>query len=252
MYTLKSDRLTVQVAEPNKEDLTCRFDRAGFITSVVLDGQYEFCSEEGGGSFGKGLCSEIQCDPLSNDVAVGDTFFKFGVGILTKTEERPYMILNQYPCEDFEVTADAKDDCIVFRTEPKDCKGYAAAEQKTLRVKDNVITMDYELTNAGSKEFTFTEYVHNFVAPNHHGMDGTFNQFAIDHGDSYEWKMICGGEDLCFREVDRFIPSHTNFWTCLSAICPELFFKASLKPGETAKWTREWHFENHGEWTWNL
>ena len=140
MYTMKSDRLTVQVAKPNKEDLTCRFDRAGFITSVVLDGQYEFCSEEGGGSFGKGLCSEIQCDPLSNEVAVGDTFFKFGVGILTKTEERPYMILNQYPCEDFEVTADAKDDCIVFRTEPKDCKGYAAAEQKTLSVKGNVIT----------------------------------------------------------------------------------------------------------------
>lgn len=252
MITLKNNRLTVTVAEPNLENITYRFDRAAFITSVVLDGKYEFCSEEGGGSNGVGLCSEIQCDPLSAEVPVGDTFVKFGVGVLTKTEDRPYSMMKQYPCSDFEVKADVKEDGVVFETAAADCKGYALREKKTLSIRDNMIRMEYEFTNAGEKELEFAEYVHNFVAPNGHRMDSSFNQFSKNSGDRFEWKMLCASEGLCFREVDYFNPDHMNFWTNISAICPEVFYKKALQPGETAKWVREWYFETREEMKWTI
>lgn len=66
--SLSSDRLKVEIALPGQEpNTTNRFDRAGFITQVTLDGRYKFCTREPDNlahpcSGGIGLCSEYQTD----------------------------------------------------------------------------------------------------------------------------------------------------------------------------------------------
>ena len=47
MLTLQNDRLRVEIAEPGEAPNTgFRFDRAGFIADVVLDGAHSFCTSE--------------------------------------------------------------------------------------------------------------------------------------------------------------------------------------------------------------
>ncbi len=174
MITIESSRLSVTIAEPNVECSTCRFDRAGFITQVTLDGQYEFCTEEYGGTHGMGLCSEIQCDPLSAAARVGGKFLKPGVGILTKTDEKPYFFMRSYPTLPFPISVENRGYQAVFRTTPIEIEGYALRMKKTVTVYENRLRMDYEYENTGRKELDFNEYVHNFVTLNHQMVDETY------------------------------------------------------------------------------
>lgn len=169
MYTLKTDRIEVTVAEPNKECRTCRFDRAGFVTGVKLDGKYDFLAQEdmldgSPSSGGMGLCCEIQCDPMSEQAAIGEKFPKFGVGNLTKDHEGAYFFMDTYPCEDYAVTVAEEPKKIVFRTAPSPLNGYAVAQEKTVAVQGNTLTLITTLTNAGEKEIVFDEYCHNFMS----------------------------------------------------------------------------------------
>lgn len=172
MYTLKNDRLTVTIAEPNKECATCRFDRAGFVTGVKLDDKYDFLAQEdmldgSPSSGGMGLCCEQRFDPMSESVNVGEKFPKFGVGILTKTEDKPYFFMNTYPCEDFNVAVKVMDDSIFFTTAPKEIDGYAFAQMKTVSIKGNTLTIATMVKNVGTKDIVIDEYCHNFMTLNH-------------------------------------------------------------------------------------
>lgn len=172
MYTLQNGRLEVTIAEPNKECRTCRFDRAGFITGVKLDGKYDFLAQEdmrdgSPSSGGMGLCCEIQCDPMSETVAVGEKFPKFGVGNLTKTDDKPYSFMNTYPCEDYDIAVSMTENIISFSTLPKEIDGYSISQIKTITIDDNRLTITSQLKNVGTKEITFDEYCHNFMTLNH-------------------------------------------------------------------------------------
>lgn len=172
MYTLKNDRLMVTIAEPNKECRTCRFDRAGFVTGVKLDGKYDFLAQEdmldgSPSSGGMGFCCEQRFDPMSESIAVGEKYPKFGVGILTKTEDAPYFFMNTYPCEDYDITAEVKEDRIVFVTTPKEINGYAVAQEKIVAIDGNRLTITTTLKNVGTKDYVVDEYCHNFMTLNH-------------------------------------------------------------------------------------
>ncbi len=174
MITIESPRLRVEIAEPNKEENTCRFDRAGYITQVTLDGKYEFCTAEYGGTNGKGLCSEIKFDPLSEKVPVGGKFLKPGVGILTKVDEHPYIFMRSYPVIPFPISVEDRGYQAVFRTTPIEIEGYAIRQKKTVTVYENRLRMDYEYENVGHLSVDFTEYVHNFVSLNHRPVDQSY------------------------------------------------------------------------------
>ena len=174
MITIESNRLSVTIAEPNQECNTCRFDRAGFITQVTLDGEYEFCTKEYGGTNGMGLCSEIKFDPLSVSAPVGGKFLKPGVGILTKIDEHPYIFMRNYPTLPFPISVENRGYQAVFRTTPIDIEGYAIRQKKTVTVYENRLRMDYEYENIGRKDVDFTEYVHNFVSLNHTMVDENY------------------------------------------------------------------------------
>lgn len=171
MITLQNKRLTVTIAEPNKECVTSRFDRAGFITQVRLDDTYDFLGQEDmlDGSLssgGMGLCSEIQCDPLSATAAIGEQFPKFGVGILTQNSDKPYYFMDPYETDSYDISYTKGDAEITFTTAAKEIGGYAVSQTKHIKLEENRLIMTYSLKNEGSKEIEFEEYCHNFISLN--------------------------------------------------------------------------------------
>ena len=245
MITIKKDRLSVSMAEPNVENNTCRFNRAGFITSVLLDGKHEFCGDEHGGTNGAGLCSEITTDVMSAEVAVGEKFPKFGVGILDKYEPRPYNFFKTYEVSPFEIRTEISEDKVVFYTEPRELGGYALREKKTVSIHDNILSVDYDVENAGSRDFLYSEYCHNFLTLDFDGKRNSFNlnMQMGNAGFPYEWQISFSPSGLLLKARDYFKPHHHNIWSPGFVISPEVYFVRQLAPGEHAAYRREYEFE---------
>jgi hypothetical protein len=169
MITLKSDRLQVEIANPGEgRNTTVRFDRAGFITRVCLDGKHEFCTVEPDNlshpcSGGAGLCSEIKDGDIWSETAIGEDCPKFGVGLLTKPTEEKYKFFAKYDTKPFDIKITAGESEAVFETAPVSCMGYALRQKKTVTVSGNTVTVKYEYENVGEKSLALSEYCHNFV-----------------------------------------------------------------------------------------
>lgn len=245
MITIQKDRLCVSMAEPNVDFNTCRFDRAGFITSVVLDGKHEFCGDEHGGTMGVGLCSEITTDVMSGEVGIGEQFPKFGVGILDKYEPRPYNSQKFYNVDPFEVRTEVYPDKVVFYTEPRELDGYALREKKTVMIHDNILSVDYDIENAGSRDFLYSEYCHNFLTLDFDGKRNSYNltMQAGNAGFPYEWRLAYNPAGLIIHARDYFRPDHHNIWSPGFVISPEVYFVRPLAPGERAAYRREYEFD---------
>lgn len=173
MIILHTNRLKVEIPHPGEgKNNTCRFDRAGFITSVMLDGTHECCTAEPDnpedrGSGGAGLCSEIIFGTPSEEAEKGEQFAKFGVGLLMKPDKEPYNFIKKYEFEPFEIECIVTDTTAAFLTKPKLCNGYALTQKKTITLSDNILTMDYEAVNTGQKQLRLEEYCHNFLTIDH-------------------------------------------------------------------------------------
>lgn len=291
MYTLSNDRLTVNIAEPNRECMTSRFDRAGFVTGVRLDGQYDFLGQEdmldgSPSSGGMGFCSEIQCDPMSAAAAVGEKFPKFGVGLLTQKKAAQYNFMDSYETEDFDITVEEREQQLVFTTHAKEIGGYAVSQIKTVSIRDNTLTIAYSMKNEGTKTITFDEYCHNFMTLNHKKVcrdyyltipcltlpegeiktldvattllsDGVgltkseesmvFSLYAFSKEqmrpvETYGWKLVDRSCGLCVEETDDFTVDKVTVWSVGDVISPEMFFTATLAPGEETSWSRTYRF----------
>lgn len=169
MIIISSDRLRAEIAEPGEHPNDgVRFDRAGFITEVVLDGDMHFCASENRNNihhttYGRGLCCEYQMR-TEGEAEVGERYPKLGVGLILKEDEEPYSFSNlNYDIEYFPVEVQAENDCAVFRTAAVPCLGYAAEQTKRVYVKDNTLTVEWELKNVGEKRIITGEYCHNFI-----------------------------------------------------------------------------------------
>lgn len=168
MRKLRNRRLEVWFAEPGeKPNGGFRFDRAGYVTDVILDGMYRFLAEEPKYLFhpitgGRGLCCEYGMDN-SNEVANGELFVKPGVGLMKKKE--PYIFYGSYEgLQPFPVLLKQQgEECITFLTEPLLCDGYALRCEKTFCLTDTTLTMDARIVNVGEKTFETEEYCHNFL-----------------------------------------------------------------------------------------
>ena len=171
MYILQSDRLRVDVSEPGvAPNTTSRFDRAGFIEEVVLDGIHRFCASEPRNlshvsSGGRGICNEFKTD-VDVDAHAGDYFMKPGIGLLQKQTDEPYRFMNPYKIDPFKIDVSHVENVILFVTQPKPCNGYALKQEKRLEVVGNRLEMKIKLTNTGEKEFVGEEYCHNFITVN--------------------------------------------------------------------------------------
>lgn len=170
MITLQSDRLRVELAAPGTAPADgFRFDHAGMITEVVLDGRTWFCASEPKNlshptSGGRGLCNEYRCD-LCEGTAVGEYFPKFGVGLLRKEEEGRFVFHRKYRDRvpfPVDVTHDGRQ--VVYVTQPLECQGYALRTTKTVTVEENTVTMTILAENVGEETISMEEFCHNFIS----------------------------------------------------------------------------------------
>ena len=147
MITLKSDRLRVELPMPGEHpNDSLRFDRAGYISEVILDGGMHFCASEPRNlvhpsSGGRGLCCEFRCD-VSNEARVGEYFPKFGVGLIRKEEDDKYIFYKQYQdVKPFPVEVSQKENMVEFITQGIPCLGYNMRVCKNIMLEDDTLTM---------------------------------------------------------------------------------------------------------------
>ena len=169
MIILQSDRLRVEISEPmERPNDRFRFDRSGYISEVVLDGERHFCANEPKNlvhpsSGGRGLCSEIQCD-LSQEHGMDERYPKFGVGLLPN-DGSPYLFHRAYKnVVDFPISFQFTKNTADFIVEAIPCGGYALREKKHIAAESNQLSVTYTMTNVGSRDLTLTEYCHNFLS----------------------------------------------------------------------------------------
>lgn len=185
MIYLQSDRLRVEVCEPNEApNTTYRFDRAGFISEVTLDGSIRFCATEPNNlwhpsSGGRGLCSEILFD-ISDQFEIGEAFPKLGVGLLRKTENAPYCFYKKYETELYPVTIETAASTAVFKTAAIPIRGYAVEQIKRVEVHGNQLVLTMQISNVGDNTLHIREYCHNF-----------FSIGGMALGDAYRIDLPC-------------------------------------------------------------
>jgi hypothetical protein len=170
IIVLESNRLRVEICEPGEShNRTVRFDRAGFISRVNLDGEHEFCTCEPDNlrhpcSGGAGLCSEILDANIWAETPEKTLCPKFGVGLLRKPGDGPYQFFNMaYEVIPFEIDWHTEGTSVIFNTRARECMKYALHQTKTVTVEDNRLVVDYEMENVGEKVLALSEYVHNFI-----------------------------------------------------------------------------------------
>ena len=168
MIVLDNGTLRVEMCTPGEHPSDgVRFDRAGFITEVVLNNEMHFCANENKNNghpttYGRGLCCEYQWNGGS-EAKVGERYPKLGVGLILKEDEEPYKFFGTYDVEPFPVTWEETGSSVIFNTGAVPCLGYAAEEKKTVSIDGNVLTIEWELKNVGEKTIKTGEYCHNFI-----------------------------------------------------------------------------------------
>lgn len=168
---MENEYLRVDIGEPGNYN-RARFDWTGFIRQVTLkDGGHTFCTVEslveGQGTEGAGLCNEFGIhEPIGYDeIMPGEQFLKIGVGLLTRTNDKPYDFFADYPITPAHVTVETpSQDKVRFISEPQLCNGYAVRLVKELILQGSQLSIAYTLTNTGSKRIETNEYVHNFLS----------------------------------------------------------------------------------------
>ncbi|MBN2393725.1 MAG: hypothetical protein JXR84_23535 [Anaerolineae bacterium] len=174
---LRSERLTVEIAQPGSIYSGTRFDWISFITQVTLDGAHTFCVPEsltpGKGSGGVGLCNEFGIEePIGyDDAQPGDLFPKLGIGLLKRSDDAPYNFFRPYEVvAPFPIHVTTSATQVAFAVEPVECRGYAVRLTKTVTVEGAGMTIAYALENVGEKLVVTTEYVHNFMRIDEHAI----------------------------------------------------------------------------------
>lgn len=169
MITLQSERLRVEIAEPlEAPNRTFRFDRAGFITEIVLDGAVHFCANEPQNlshpsSGGRGMCNEFTAD-FSRNVQPGEYFPKLGVGLIRRDEE-PYVFHKKYSdVQEYPVEYTVSENQVEFRTKALACNQVAVSFVKKITLSDNSVVMEVSAVNEGEAAVDTLEYCHNFFS----------------------------------------------------------------------------------------
>ena len=205
MITLQNECLRVQIAEPGEHPNDgCRFDRAGFITEVVLNNERSFTANEPKNlshpsTGGKGFCSEFRMD-LSGEAKVGECYPKLGIGLIKKETDEPYSFFGQYEIEYFPVSYTVAETSVTFTTEPIPCQGYAVRMWKTIRLEGNSLITEHKLENLGEKSVGADEYCHNFIS-----VDG----MAISPDYSLTFCNLRSFEGETFPGVGKY--THSNY-----------------------------------------
>lgn len=283
---LRSHSLEVTVRKPGTYYNGSRFDWTGWVSSITLHNRHTFCTDEsltpGEGTGGSGLCNEFGIfQPIGYEEALlGGQFPKLGVGLLTRPDEASYKFSRPYMVEPFFIETKADDSKVTFTVHAHPCNGYAAKLVKTLSVKDNLLSIAYELVNLGEKTIVTHEYCHNFVALNGNPlgpdyrlklpMTPTFSSepsSPLDFKDGHmtwaytpeqpfysrlsgpfppglQWELT-HKSGVGMRESVDFSPGFIALWGDAHVISPEVFMEIAALSGQTIRWVRQFDFFEH-------
>lgn len=218
MIVLRNTHLRVEIAEPGEHPNDgVRFDRAGFITEVVLNNERHFCANEPKNlshpsTGGRGLCCEMMLD-LSSEAKVGEQYPKFGVGLIRKESDEPYVFFGNYQIDYFPVNVACTETEAEFRTEPLPCMGYALRQWKKISVDGCRVITQWKLENVGEKPVALEEYCHNFlsidgmaISPDYvldiPGLEDQGNEPKLYRGTGHELNLIGDGCGFTFARAE--------------------------------------------------
>lgn len=260
MLVLQNERLKVEVAESGELYTAPRFDWAGIVKQVTLDGMHTFLSEE-----------RASMTAAKNG----------GIGITGSFEPAPAPFLQNvhYQAEQISDTE------VIFtgKTQTLCCT-------KKLTVRDTCLEMTHTVQNLGKEQVSFGEYNHNFMlidgmpyGPDYQvhfsfppqltgRKEGYYNRLKLEgqtmvtqeaFGEPpedaltqiegfagmslpYTWELFHVPTGLYVRETDDFPIWKYQFWCRKDNICSEIFTKQWLNPagerGDTAEWKRIYTF----------
>lgn len=258
-----------------------RFAHSGFISGLWLGDlrftQAECGQTQQKSTGGIGLCSEYKCSTVEMDSAVGQEYLKIGVGVLVRTE-KPWTIVDEQRLPGLPTAVNACDDAAVFECVSPFVNGYAYREKRTILLQGQVIRQEIELENTGAKTLDLSEYCHNFVSLGDLAIDETHrlelycarklptepeNCFqTTDFGAGWTravqgsfyssceltpftqpcaWKLTSSRTSASIAEMLDFDPASVYLWGTEYCVSAEVYKKLLIQPGETARWSREWH-----------
>ena len=174
--TLRSDRLSVELFFCGEENQGARYDGAGMVTQVTLDGSHTYLSREqcrdgSVGMGGQGLSGVFEWDEPSfyDQAGIADVFPMLGIGLVKKTSTAPFNFSTAYPVAvPFPREVFCTEDTCMIRTLPILCCGVAAEVTKIYSVENNTLSIKTIIENNGSAAIHAAEFNHNFFA-----FDGT-------------------------------------------------------------------------------
>lgn len=256
-----------------------RFDNTGTIREITMTKEgrtAQFCTQEslipGQGTGGVGLANEFGIGGAVGfeEAKPGGAFLKIGVGWLQKPDEESYRFGREYlVLEEGRRAAVQAGSRLVISWECRPQDGYACAYEKTIELDGPQLKLSYELKNTGRKEFSTTEYVHNFVnldgAPYSEDYmltvsdeelcrkyQGQFvnpahfaSYMAMTEEESRRlrgWKLSHRVTGVTMEETVDFAPEKFAVWAMEHVVSCELFIDVGLKPGECRAWSRTYTF----------
>lgn len=127
-----------------------------------------------------------------NETQPGSEFVKIGVGVLKKTDDKPYSFASNYEVVDNgKWTVKRKNDVVEFTQELADKSGYSYIYHKTVRLKKGKpeLVLEHSLKNVGRKAISTSVYDHNFFMidnePTGPGIKTTFSFDAAAEGKGF-------------------------------------------------------------------
>lgn len=280
-FTLQSGDLKAELLTPWSRDYQrTRFAHCGFITGLWLGDvcftQAELAQVGQASTGGVGLCSEYKCPSIEMDSEVGEDYLKIGAGVIKRPAE-PWKLVDEQLISGLPATVVASEDTAVFECISPKVNGYAYREKRTVSLNGHVLRQEIELENTGDKLIDITEYCHNFVSlggietdETHHltlhcarKLPSSSAQFvATDSGAGWTgkvegsfsapceiipglhpcaWKLESDRTSVSIAEMIDFAPSSAYLWGTSYCVSAEIFNAIRIQPGETARWSREWH-----------
>lgn len=170
LIAIRSDRLSLTLAKPGSSIYGgTRYDHAGFVCSILLDGQHQFAAPElpkgapGDTSGGLGLNSMYMLTGDEESAQVGKPYVRMGAGYLKRPDDKWSFMRLDYEYEPFPVSYEQKDDEVVFTTVAKELNGFGYRQIKRVRIRDNKVMIETTLLSTGEKRMEIKEYNHNFL-----------------------------------------------------------------------------------------
>lgn len=205
-------------------------------------------------------------------------FLKMGVGVLFRGTQEAYSQKTEYPVLQAAAVSEAfrADEYLVELVQP-DFLGFAYRLRRRIGVFGNTLTVEYRLRNTGEKELRFREYAHNFYRLGRDGrsqgctVEGSF-PLTPDRPELFEragsgltvrpFSGVCAsalfesegaaagpgtvtvtGGGLRVSEALNGPLARCFLWALPDVLCPEQIAAFSVRPGDTAGWSRKYIFQ---------